>query len=217
MPKNMTAPKNNFRVIVVGVSTGGIKALKRLLSRLPTDFPLPILIVQHIRPDSGSGLAKLLDELCPIRVKEAEEEEQLVPGCAYLAPANYHLLVERDETISLSAEPLVNFARPAVDVLFESAAEAFGNAVIGVILTGAGYDGARGMVKIKEKDGVAIVQAPEDAEAPSMPKHALSLVAADHVVTIEQLPGTLLNLCGAPLPRHEHSRGRDDILKTPEI
>lgn len=200
MPKNMPDPKRSFRVVVIGVSTGGVQALKRLLGHLPPAFPLPILIVQHIRPDSGSGLAKLLDELCPIRVKEAEEEELLAPGCVYLAPANYHLLVERDETISLSGEPLVNFARPAVDVLFESAAEAFGGAVIGVILTGAGYDGGKGMAKIKEKGGVAIVQDPGEAEAPSMPKHALSLVVADHVISIEQLPGILLRLCGAPAP-----------------
>ena len=196
MPRNMPDSRCRFRLVVVGVSTGGVQALKLVLGHLPRDFPLPILIVQHIKPDAGSGLAKLLDELCPIKVKEAEEEERLAPGCAYLAPANYHLLVERDETLSLSGEPLVNFARPSVDVLFESAAESFDSAVIGVILTGAGYDGGKGLASIKGKGGVAIVQDPADAEASSMPKHALSLISADHVVTLRQLPGLLLQLCG---------------------
>lgn len=136
----------------------------------------------------------LLDQLCRIRVKEADEEEVAQGGWAYLAPPGYHLLVESNGALSLSAEKPVNFARPSVDVLFESAADAFGPGVIGIILTGAGYDGGRGLQCIKKRGGMAIVQDPADAEAPSMPEHALSLVAADHVVTLGELPELLQNL-----------------------
>jgi two-component system chemotaxis response regulator CheB len=139
MPKNRTG---QFRAVVIGVSTGGVTALKRLLGGLPADFPVPVLIVAHIMPESDDGLAVLLDSLCAIRVKEADEQESMLPGVVYLAPANYHLLVERGGVLALSIDPPVCFARPSVDVLFESAAEAFGSELIGVILTGAGFDGS---------------------------------------------------------------------------
>lgn len=183
-----------YRIIVMGVSTGGVLALKRVLGELPADFPLPILVVQHISPSSGDGMALLLDHHCRIRVKEADEEELITPGCAYLAPANYHLLVERDGSLSLSDEGHVNFARPSVDVLFQSAAAAFGRAVIGVLLSGAGYDGGFGLRNIQKNGGLIIVQDPADAEVATMPEFALSLVAADHLVTLEELPGLLLVL-----------------------
>jgi len=108
---------------VIGVSTGGVSALKLLLGALPADYPLPILIVSHITPDADDGLAVLLNTFCAIRVKEADEREAIKPGTVYLAPANYHLLLERGGTLALSIDPPVNFARPSVDVLFESAAE----------------------------------------------------------------------------------------------
>lgn len=188
--------KRVFRVVVLGVSTGGVQALKQILGALPAGFPLPILIVQHISPEAGNGLARLLDELCAIRVKEADEEEPMEPGCVYLAPPNYHLLLEKDAVLSLSSEPPVNFARPSVDVLFESAAAAFGGGVIGIVLTGAGYDGGRGLRRIQEEGGLTIIQDPAEAEAPSMPEHALGLVAADHVISLELLPALLQLLAG---------------------
>lgn len=183
-----------YRVVVLGVSAGGVRALERVLGALPADFPLPILIVQHMSPSAGSGLALLLDHQCRIRVKEADEEEPMMPGSVYLAPANYHLLVEADGSLSLSDDRPVNFARPSVDVLFESAAAAFGRGVIGVVLTGAGCDGGFGIRSIQEKGGLVVVQDPADAEAATMPEFALSLVAADHVVTLEDLPGLLQKL-----------------------
>jgi two-component system chemotaxis response regulator CheB len=178
----------------MGVSTGGVSALKMVLEALPADFPIPILVVTHITPDSDDGLAVLLDTLCAIRVKEADEQERLAPGTAYLAPANYHLLVERDGTLALSIDPPVNFARPAVDVLFESAAEVYGPALIGVIMTGAGFDGSSGLLKIKNSGGVTVVQDPSDAEMDSMPRSALRLLNADHVVRLKKIPGLLLKL-----------------------
>ncbi len=183
-----------FKAIVVGVSTGGVSALKIVLRALAADFPIPILVVAHIAPDSDDSLALLLNTLCAIRVKEADELEATVPGTVYLAPANYHLLVERDGHLALSVDSPVNFARPSVDVLFESAAEVYGPALIGIIMTGAGFDGSKGLLKIKSSGGVAIVQDPADAEMDSMPESALQLLKADHVVRLKEIPGLLSRL-----------------------
>jgi two-component system chemotaxis response regulator CheB len=185
-----------FKAVVIGVSTGGVSALKLLLGALPADFPVPVLVATHITPDSDDGLAVLLDTLCAIRVKEADEQETVRSGTVYLAPANYHLLVERGGFLSLSVDPPVNFARPSVDVLFETAAGAFGRALIGVVMTGAGFDGSRGLKRIKELGGLTIVQHPADAEADSMPRSALAEVEADHVTTLKKLATLLLKLVG---------------------
>lgn len=180
-----------YGAIVMGVSMGGVDALGILLGGLPGDFPLPLLIVHHTAPDSESTLAGMLNGRCALRVKEADEEESITPGTAYLAPPNYHLLVDKGGTLALSVDAPVNFARPSVDVLFESAANAFGPALIGVILTGAGSDGAQGLKMIKERGGTAIVQTPEEAEAESMPRSALAAVEADHVLPLKDISGLL--------------------------
>ena len=135
--------RRHYQAIVIGISAGGMGTLKALLGALPKDFPLPILIAQHLSPDSGDAMALFLDQLCAIHVKEADEEERPTGGRVYLAPANYHLMVEPDGRLGLSADPPVNFSRPSADVLFETAAEAFGEGLIGVVLTGAGIDGSR--------------------------------------------------------------------------
>jgi len=183
-----------FKAVVIGVSTGGVSALTKLLGALPAGFPIPVLVVTHITPDSDDALALLLDTRCTIRVKEADEQEVTVPGTAYLAPANYHLLVERGGTLALSIDPPVNFARPSADVLFESAAEVYGAALIGVILTGAGNDGSRGLLKIKNSGGLTIVQDPADAEMDSMPRSALQLQKTDHIVRLKEIPPLLMRL-----------------------
>lgn len=189
----MTAP-TKFRAVVIGVSSGGVQALSALLSALPADFALPILIVQHIGADAGDGLARLLDSQSPLHVKEADEMDLPAPGHVYLAPSNYHLLVEPDGHLALSADQPVSYARPSVDVLFESAAEAFGPALIGIILTGANHDGSRGLACIKARGGLVIVQDPADAEAPQMPLAALAATAADHIVPLAALPALLQRL-----------------------
>ncbi|MFZ4855406.1 MAG: chemotaxis protein CheB [Desulfuromonadaceae bacterium] len=183
-----------FKALAIGVSTGGVVALKYLLGALPADLPLPVLIVTHITPDSADGMAVLLNTLCSIRVKEADERESITSGTAYLAPANYHLLVERGGTLALSIDPPVNYARPSVNVLFESAAAAYGPRLIGVILTGAGSDGSKGLLKIKNCGGITIVQDPADAEMDSMPKSALQLLQADYIVPLKELPDLLIRL-----------------------
>ena len=189
--------KSNGRAVAavaIGVSTGGVSALKLVLGALSADFPAPILVVTHITPDSDDGLAVLLDTFSSIRVKEADDREIMTPGTVYLAPANYHLLVERGGALALSIDPPVNYARPSVDVLFESAAEVYGSGLIGIILTGAGFDGSKGLVKIQNRGGVTIVQDPADAEMDSMPAHALQLLKADYVVQLKELPGLLTRL-----------------------
>jgi two-component system chemotaxis response regulator CheB len=193
MQKNST---KRFNAVVMGVSTGGVLALKCILGALPADFPIPVLVTAHIAPNSDDGLAVLLDTLCAIRVKEADEQETMIPGTVYLAPANYHLLVERGGNLALSIDPPVNFSRPSVDVLFETAADAYGETLIGVILTGAGCDGSRGLLKIKNCGGVAVVQDPVDAEMGSMPASALKLMHADYVVPLKEISGLLMKIVG---------------------
>ncbi len=197
------ASKRRFGAVAIGVSSGGVQALKQLLGKLPGDFPLPIMIVQHISPDAGNGMAKLLDDFCAIRVKEADEQDQLEASTVYLAPPNYHLLVERGGVLALSADPPVSYARPSVDVLFETAAGVFRRGLIGMVLTGANWDGARGVQFVKQKGGVVIVQDPEDADTPQMPQAALAAVEPDHVVPLSAMPELLRRLAGATRPEEE--------------
>lgn len=186
--------KGRFKAVAIGVSTGGVDALKLLLGALPGDFPIPVLVVSHITPDAGNGLALLLDGLCGISVKEADEGESIAGGTVYIAPPNYHLQLERDSIISLSVDPHVNFARPSVDVLFTTAADSLGKALIGVVLTGAGYDGSKGLQQVAVQGGVTIVQDPADAVADSMPRSALALVKPDYMVELKNLAKLLINL-----------------------
>ena len=187
--------------VAIGVSSGGVSALKILLGALPADFPLPILIVQHISPDAGDGMAKLLNNCCAIRVKEADEQDEILPATVYLAPPNYHLLVEQEGRLALSADPPVSYARPSVDVLFESAAQAYGRGLIGVVLTGANFDGANGARAIKERGGMVVVQDPADAEAPQMPQATLAAVKADHVVPLADMAALLQRLAPSLIAR----------------
>jgi len=185
-----------FEAVVIGVSTGGVAALKIILGSLPADFPLPVIIVSHISPDSDNGLSLLLDSYSPLRVKEADEQEAIVSGTVYLAPPNYHLLVERGRTLALSIDPPVNYARPSVDVLFETAAEEYGQSLIGVILTGAGSDGSTGLLNIKNNGGLVIVQDPDDCEMDSMPLSALQLLKADYVEPLNMIASLLAKHAG---------------------
>lgn len=183
-----------FEAIVIGASAGGLQALKMVLSSLPASFPFSIAIVQHIAESSENFMAELLNQASRITVKEAEDKESICPGIAYVAPPGYHLLIEPDRSFSLSVDERINHARPSIDVLFESAAEAFDEALIGIILTGANADGAQGLKTIKEYGGLAIVEDPESAEHPAMPKAALAATTVDHVVTLERLVPLLLHL-----------------------
>lgn len=183
-----------FEAVVLGVSAGGMHALKTIVQALPAAFSLPIAIVQHLGPQSEAYLAEHLNRFSAIEVKEAEDKETLRPGTAYLAPASYHLLIEPDRSFSLSVDDKVNYSRPSIDLLFESAADAFGDALIGVVLTGANSDGAQGLRAIKQRGGLAVVQNPDTAEASRMPRAALAATAVDHIVDLERIAMLLRNL-----------------------
>ena len=186
--------EDRFEAVVIGSSAGGIKALSMVLSALPREFPLPILVVQHVHPHSDSYLAKILDARCELQVKQADEKEPVLAGVVYLAPPNYHLLVEEDKTLSLSIEAPVNFARPSVDVLFQTAVYAYRNKLIGLILTGANHDGSQGVKDIKQRRGYVIVQDPVTAEAEAMPKAAIAATRVDIILPLDQIGPYLLQL-----------------------
>lgn len=186
--------RRRLRAVVIGVSTGGVDALKIVVGGLPADFPIPVMVVAHISPEADNGLALLLDDLCEIRVKEADELEKAEAGTVYIAPPNYHLQVEKNGCLSLSVDPPVRFARPSVDVLFESAADVFGAALVGVVMTGAGSDGSNGLRRVKDAGGVAVVQNPDEAEADSMPRSSIAAAVPDHVTPLAGIAGLLVRL-----------------------
>lgn len=196
-----------FRCIAIGVSAGGMHALSTIIPALPKDFPIPIVVIQHISPLSDNYTTRYLDSISRIHVKEVDEKERLRKGTVYTAPPNYHVLVEEDETFSLSVEERINFARPSVDVFFESAAEVYGDSLIGVILTGANSDGSKGLKKIKEEGGVTVVQDPQNAEVEGMPKAALETVTPHFVLKLDELAPFFVKMA-------KHGRKKTEL--TPE-
>ena len=183
-----------YEAIVAGVSSGGMNALNLLLPFLPEDFKIPLVIVQHIGPYSDGRWVELLNTRCRLNVKEADEKERIKKGNIYVAPANYHLLIERDASFSLSIDPKVNYARPSIDVLFESAAAAYKNKLIGVVLTGSNNDGAAGMKKIQDNGGLTIVQEPLTAQSPYMPASVIEILTPDYVLPLEDIAPLLIKL-----------------------
>ena len=182
----------NYEAIVIGVSSGGMSAMKVLFAGLPSTFATPIIIVQHINARSDSQWIELLNQKSPLPIKEADEKEKIERGIIYIAPPNYHLLVEKDKTFSLTIDERVNFARPAIDVLFETAAEAYTNKLVGVILTGANNDGTNGRKVIKKYGGVTIAQDPETAESSYMPASAIAAVEMDYILSLEKITELLV-------------------------
>lgn len=174
------------RVVVVGTSTGGLAAMQVLLPGLAEGFPWPVVVVQHRSKEPGSELCRYLQRCCRREVSEPEDKEPIMAGRVYLAPRDYHLLVERG-SFALSTEAPVYFARPSIDVLFESAADAYGAGVVGVVLTGANGDGARGLARIKAAGGVAVVQEPATARAPEMPRAAIEAADVDRVLPLPEI------------------------------
>ncbi len=183
-----------YAAVVIGVSAGGIEALKALLPALPASFPLPIAIVQHRDRRSDGFLADYLNGMTRIAVSEAEDKEPFCAAHAYLAPAGYHLLIESDRCLSLTVDERVNCSCPSIDVLFESAAYVFAQSLIGVVLTGANADGAKGLKAIKARGGLAIVQDPQTAAAMTMPRAALDATPVDHVVPLERIAPLLTQI-----------------------
>jgi two-component system chemotaxis response regulator CheB len=188
----------SYQLVVVGASYGGFDALKVVLGLLPAAFPLPIVVVQHQGPGS-TELASLLQRYTPLIVVEANDKEPLRAGRVHLAPPGYHLLVDVDG-LALSVDPPVVYARPSIDVLFESAADVYGAGTIGVILTGTGRDGAAGLACIKERGGATIVQDPDTAVRRMMPDAALATSRVDWMLPLDKIGGRLVALCMPPSP-----------------
>jgi two-component system chemotaxis response regulator CheB len=191
--------KRRYQAVVIGASSGGFEALQKVLAPLPADFALPVMVVLHRDPTSDELLARLLDDSCRLTVKEADEKEDIKPSGVYIAPANYHLLVEQDRTFSLSVDSEVCYARPSIDVLFETAADAYRSGLIGILLTGANHDGTEGMKRIKERGGLTVAQDPDSAQADMMPRLAIQAHVVDRVLPLEEIASLLINT---------HQRGR---------
>jgi two-component system, chemotaxis family, protein-glutamate methylesterase/glutaminase len=183
--------RSSPKAVVVGASAGALEALSVILPALPANFRLPVLVVVHIPPDKRSVLVELFRRKCRVAVHEAEDKEPILAGNIYFAPADYHLLVEKDGCLSLSTDEPVLYSRPSIDVLFESAADAYGADLIGVILTGANQDGAEGMRAIVDAGGAGIVQRPDDAFAPAMPQAALAACPTAEVLPLAMIAARL--------------------------
>jgi two-component system, chemotaxis family, protein-glutamate methylesterase/glutaminase len=188
-----------YDLIVIGASWGGLRAIGQVLSDLPDDVDVPIVVAQHRHPDSLEGtFAQLLQAQTDRPVLEVEDKLRIEPRHVYIAPPDYHVLVEATALLALSVDERVRFARPSVDVLFESAADAYGAGVIGIILTGANDDGALGLARIKRRGGVALVQDPAGAARRDMPDAALAATVADAVLPLEEIGKFVYGLCVKP-------------------
>jgi len=181
-------------LIAIGTSLGGLNALLSVIRQLPGELPVPIVVVQHRGAVQDTGFVDLLQRSTALTVVEAEDKTPLKPGVLFVAPADYHLLVEDRESLALSTEAPVRAARPSIDVLFESAADAYGDALVGVLLTGASADGAAGLARIKQRGGCAIVQDPATAECATMPAAGIAATAVDYVLPLDRIGEHLLSL-----------------------
>lgn len=195
------------RIVVVGTSAGGLRALEKILGALPETYALPIVVVQH-RSKESDAFADVMGHLVDLPVHEAEDKEPIDAPGVYLAPPDYHLLVEPGR-FALSTDEPVNFSRPSIDVTFDSAADAYGPGVVGVLLTGANSDGARGLSRIRRAGGYAIVQDPSTAESAEMPSAAIKEGAVDKVIALSHISKELIRIAPgrdrAGRPRGEDS------------
>jgi two-component system, chemotaxis family, protein-glutamate methylesterase/glutaminase len=184
----------SYKAIVMGGSAGGFEALSVILSSLPSDFDLPVLVVQHLHAGDAGSFARHLARATRLTVVEPCDKERIARGRVYVAPANYHMLVEQNQTIALSVDEKVNWSRPSIDVLFESAARAFGESMIAVILSGASADGAKGMLAVRKAGGLTIAQDPASAGIPVMPKSAIDAGGVGEVLGLEEIGQRLIEL-----------------------
>jgi two-component system chemotaxis response regulator CheB len=189
----LPAATRKYELVVIGCSMGGMHALQKIFEALPKEFPLPITVVQHRYKTSNEGLPQFLRRHSKLEVVDTLDKQWIKPGTVYLAPANYHLLVERGE-LSLSVDEKVEYSRPSIDVMFESAADSYGAGVIGVVLTGANADGARGAARIKRRGGFVIVQDPASAESPAMPAAAIEAARVDRILPLDRIGPFLVEL-----------------------
>ncbi|MGQ8336710.1 chemotaxis protein CheB [Sunxiuqinia sp. A32] len=183
-----------YKAIVIGTSFGGLDALKAILPKFMKNFPIPVIVVLHIGEHNNEIFIRQLNEISELTIKEAESGELITAGHVYFAPPNYHLLVEDDYTFSLSTDEKLNFSRPSIDILFESAAWAYRDGLIGVILTGANSDGANGMKMIKSFGGMTVIENPCHAVSPVMPRFALKIAKPEIKLNLDKIADKLIEL-----------------------
>ena len=181
-----TAGTVAYHVVVIGTSWGGLAALRVIFEHLPAEFSLPVAVVQHRHRDSDGLLARFLQEQTRLRVCEVEDKQTIQAGAIFIAPPNYHLLIEQGH-FSLSLEAPVRYSRPSIDVAMTSAADAYGHRAVGVVLTGANADGAEGLRRIADMGGLAIIQQPTTAEVRTMPDAALRWVPTARVLPLDRI------------------------------
>jgi two-component system, chemotaxis family, protein-glutamate methylesterase/glutaminase len=183
--------------IVIGASAGGIDALMRLLPALPADLQAPVCVVLHLPPQGESLLAQIFADRCKLAVKEVEDGEPLLPGTIYFAPANYHFLIEAGPRVALNVDEPVNYSRPSIDLLFESAADVFGFGACGALLSGSNSDGAAGLEKIHAAGGRTFIQDPAESQASAMPFAALALMPGHPVTRMDEMAAALSAISSA--------------------
>jgi len=188
------AADRRVEAVVIGASAGGFAALLAVLEGLPPACAMPLVAMLHLSEGRESRLPELFGQRLALAVREARDKEPLAPGVLYFAPPGYHLLVEADRSFALSGEERVNHVRPSIDVLFETAAEAYGAALVGILLTGANHDGAEGLAGMKLAGGLTVVQDPASAEVPAMPEAAIRRMAPDLILTLAQIRSLLRRL-----------------------
>ena len=189
-----TAAKRRIDAVVIGASAGGFEALLAVLKGLPANYPMALVALLHLPDSHESRLAELFGHRLAMRVREARDKESLAPGTVYFAPSGYHLLIETDHTFSFSCEDRVSYARPSIDVLFASAADAYGKSLAGILLTGANYDGAAGMAGMQVAGALTIVQDPASAEIATMPEAALRRMTPDLILPLAEIHSLLRKL-----------------------
>ncbi|WP_434570043.1 chemotaxis protein CheB [Pseudomonas sp. Z3-6] len=183
-----------IEAIVVGASAGGVEALLRVFGHLRKGFGVPVLVVLHLPDERDSQLASVFGHRLAVPVEEARDKQDIAPGTLYVATPGYHLSVEADRSLSLSLEAPVHHSRPSIDVLFESAADVYGETLLAVVLTGANDDGARGLARVKALGGITVVQDPVEAQVSTMPEAALALHEPDHILTLQGIGQLLAGL-----------------------
>ena len=183
-----------IKMLVIGGSAGSLDVLMDVLPNLRKDIDFPIVIILHRKKDSESLLADLLSSRSPLPVNEIEDKQPILPGVIYLAPPDYHVLIEKNDTFSLDVSEKVNFSRPSIDVSFESAADAYPNEIAGLLLSGANADGTEGLKCIQEKNGLVIVQQPGTADVAYMPQQAINEIKVDAILNKEEIASYINNL-----------------------
>ena len=194
----------HYSAVVIGASAGGLNAVSTLLSKIPENYALPIIIVQHRAKEEKELLEEILSQKCKIKVKQADEKEKIIGGIVYVAPPDYHLMVEHDRTFSLSKDPAVKHSRPSIDVLFETASNVYKDELVAVILTGASDDGADGIKLVHHHHGLTIAQNPGEAVHPAMPVSSIRTGSIKRILSLNEIQGFLLQL--SKKQRHEASQ-----------